>query len=284
MQQDTFKGDIYSPWTQNLYTYTSNNPVNYIDPTGHFFFGALAGAIIGGVSAILHGDSLKDVFVSVASGFATGLLVDTAIGTGGLAGLALAAGGNALIKGTEEATHMALNGQRLDGNRILHSAAHGAIEGVVGYGIGRYTANALSDTGYAERKSIIQAFGDVMNKEITREGIIEFGKGFPLDHIGGLAQRDTLNAIDNSINKTTRSPKTHVSKRTRAVHGGGGGKFEMSTNTTRAEIARRVDQQVRTTNRRTMAQKFYEESYRRAGLRMPQMDMRYVASYGYGKW
>ena len=35
LQQDTFKGDIYSPWTQNLYTYTSNNPVNYIDPTGY---------------------------------------------------------------------------------------------------------------------------------------------------------------------------------------------------------------------------------------------------------
>ena len=37
LQQDTFKGDIYSPWTQNLYTYTSNNPVNYVDPTGHTF-------------------------------------------------------------------------------------------------------------------------------------------------------------------------------------------------------------------------------------------------------
>ena len=43
MQQDTFKGDIYSPWTQNLYTYTSNNPVNYIDPTGHSMMGILAG-------------------------------------------------------------------------------------------------------------------------------------------------------------------------------------------------------------------------------------------------
>ena len=35
LQQDSYKGDRYSPWTQNLYTYTSNNPVNYIDPTGH---------------------------------------------------------------------------------------------------------------------------------------------------------------------------------------------------------------------------------------------------------
>jgi RHS repeat-associated protein len=34
--QDTYRGNIYEPWTQNLYTYCNNNPVNYVDPTGHF--------------------------------------------------------------------------------------------------------------------------------------------------------------------------------------------------------------------------------------------------------
>jgi RHS repeat-associated protein len=33
--RDSYRGDIYKPWTRNLYTYCSNNPVNRVDPTGH---------------------------------------------------------------------------------------------------------------------------------------------------------------------------------------------------------------------------------------------------------
>jgi RHS repeat-associated protein len=33
--QDTYTGTLEDPLTQNLYTYTGNNPINHIDPSGH---------------------------------------------------------------------------------------------------------------------------------------------------------------------------------------------------------------------------------------------------------
>ncbi|KAA0565741.1 hypothetical protein F0342_03345 [Bacillus sp. CH30_1T] len=36
ISQDTYLGNAFDPWTQHLYTYTSNNPINYVDPTGHY--------------------------------------------------------------------------------------------------------------------------------------------------------------------------------------------------------------------------------------------------------
>ena len=61
LQQDTFKGEAYSPWTQNLYTYTSNNPVNYVDPTGHIcgaITGIIGGAVVGFFVSLVKGENV----------------------------------------------------------------------------------------------------------------------------------------------------------------------------------------------------------------------------------
>lgn len=53
---DTYLGDISNPLTLNRYSYGINNPIIYIDPSGHFILtallvGAAVGAAVGGISS-----------------------------------------------------------------------------------------------------------------------------------------------------------------------------------------------------------------------------------------
>jgi RHS repeat-associated protein len=81
----------YDPQTLNRYSYARNNPLIYVDPSGHFFLlddiliGAAIGAFIGGTtSAIIGGDVGQGIFMGAISGAffgAAGGIIDAANAT-----------------------------------------------------------------------------------------------------------------------------------------------------------------------------------------------------------
>jgi RHS repeat-associated protein len=52
ISEDTYRGYIDDPLSLNLYTYCANNPMIYVDPSGHFFEGILFGSEYVGKRAI----------------------------------------------------------------------------------------------------------------------------------------------------------------------------------------------------------------------------------------
>ena len=47
MTEDSYSGEIMNPETGHLYVYCANNPVNYVDPSGHGPVGIVIGGLIG---------------------------------------------------------------------------------------------------------------------------------------------------------------------------------------------------------------------------------------------
>jgi RHS repeat-associated protein len=85
IQPDT---EVQSPddsQSLNRYSYCANNPINCVDPSGHFFLliaiiGAIIGALIGGtVAAVTH----QNVLLGVLSGAVSGFFIGAGISIGG---------------------------------------------------------------------------------------------------------------------------------------------------------------------------------------------------------
>ena len=121
------------------FVYCKNNPVKFMDTNGQFInmlAGAIAGGIVGAISAALSGDDiLAGAAVGAATGAIAGLTVDVAVATGGIAGIAIAAGGGALANGANYYATETINGRPIDGGALAIEMATGAISNVFTFGL-----------------------------------------------------------------------------------------------------------------------------------------------------
>ena len=98
VSEDLVRGFIFTPYTQNHYSYCWNNPEEYVDRDGYFatvVAGAIVGGLIGGISetiSVWNDDSISTfqkagkVLLHTVSGVGEGAIVGTGAGVLVLAG------------------------------------------------------------------------------------------------------------------------------------------------------------------------------------------------------
>jgi RHS repeat-associated protein len=168
---DTIVPNFANPQSLNRYSYVENNPLRYIDPTGHFkfstFLKAFAAGFVGGAVFVLSGGT---------AAFAAG-----AIGKLMLAGMAAGAAAGA--------TSAALNGGDL--GQILTSAAIGGALGGAGalasFAVGP-AAVLAAGAGYSAAKGGL-------------DGLLYFAGGLAGGIAGAYSAQSALSSAQNDVLK-----------------------------------------------------------------------------------
>lgn len=171
---DTFVPDWTNPQSLNRYAYCLNNPLIYIDPSGHWgflaplagllkaiFWGAVIGAAVSGVMAAVKGGNIAQ---SMLQGAVTGAISGALFyGAGSLLNYSATAAGQASASLADQvavhATAGAVSGATnaaITGGDMAQSALTGALSAGMAKGMGEYFG-----TGFSQRVVIGSAVGGV---------------------------------------------------------------------------------------------------------------------------
>ena len=200
MMEDSYRGEIMKPETGHLYVYCANNPVNYVDPSGHFAV-KVANAIAGGIIGTIVDTSLKafiyyiakkgslkgfkvkstEIFYSAISGVVDGVLMSTR----------LKRNAQVIAGSVKSAIISCLNNRKQNTSTIITNAVKDAIAGGAAAFIGgkdgglgrRYWNRGLFRKGSYTYKHVTIKYGTTIkitsrNFRMTKQVAIESGKEF----------------------------------------------------------------------------------------------------------
>lgn len=218
---DTIVQAPYDPQSLNRYTYCRNNPLNYIDPSGHFWFlaaiiGAIIGAAVGGVVAAATGGNLISGFIGgaiggfffgVAGSVIEGMKLQTlaAIGTHAFAGAASGVA-SAGILGGNAGMSAAIGGFSAGFSKFLGSTVPFLSE-ATGSGFGTFLRNGLvrSVAGGVVGGTIAAAFGGNFG-EGARQGAMTSAVAYTANDWLHEVLQKVKNALNISSDKSELAP------------------------------------------------------------------------------
>ncbi len=145
LSADPFIQDPYNTQSYNRYSYAVNNPLKYVDPSGHFF-----GALIAAISFI--SSAISGAVAAIGTALGLSATAATALGTLSVAVVKGAAIGFAVGAATTRSLKGALNGALMGGLSagFAHGIGHIAINGVQLGGVSKVVAHGISQGATSE--------------------------------------------------------------------------------------------------------------------------------------